>query len=252
MNQTATQDAGGPAASGTASFRELFRLFRAEQSNPRALYEELGERAARTLEARVGPLAGQHVADIGCGPGWYTHALRRRGADVLPIDYSEDELALAGEWPEGAIVGDAMDLPLADGSLDGIFSSNMLEHVPDARRVLAEFERVLLPGGWAYVSWTNWYSPWGGHELSPYQYLGPKLGPRAYERRNGPPPKHVVGETLFPLHIGPTLAWLRERPGLEVVHVEPRYWPRLRFVVDVPVLREVVTWNCVVWLRKRG
>jgi SAM-dependent methyltransferase len=236
---------------GDASFRELFRLFRGEQTDPRALYEELAERAARDIERREGPLAGRRVADVGCGPGWYTAALRRRGADVLPIDHSEEELALAGDPPPGAIVADAMNLPLEDASFDGVFASNMLEHVPEPRRALAEFERILRPGGWAYVSWTNWYSPWGGHELSPFQYLGPRLGPRAYERMKGPPPKHVVGESLFPLHIGPTLRWLRARPGVVVERVEPRYWPRLRVLVDVPIVREVLTWNCLVWLRRR-
>lgn len=231
----------------------LFRLFRQEQTNPRALYEVLAERAASSIERQLGPLAGQRVADVGCGPGWYTAALRGRGADVLPIDYSEDELALAGDWPEGAIVGDAMDLPLADANLDGVFSSNMLEHVPDHEAALAEFVRVLRPGGWAYVSWTNWYSPWGGHEQTPFHYLGPELGQRVYERRHGGrAPKHVVGETLFPVHIGPVLRFLRSRRDLDVLQVEPRYWPRLRPVMRVPVLREVASWNCVVYLRKRG
>jgi SAM-dependent methyltransferase len=145
-----------------------------------------------------------------------------------------------------------MDLPLADASVDGVLSSNMLEHTPDPRLVLDEIERVLRPGGWAYVSFTNWCSPWGGHDISPYHYLGPRLGLRLYERRHGPPRKNRPGEELFPLHIGPTLRDLRRRPGVVVDAVEPRYWPRLRFVVRVPVVRELATWNCAIYLRRRA
>ena len=36
---------------------------------------------------------------------------------------------------------------------------------------------MLRPGGWAYMSWTNWYSPWGGHDMSPVAPPRPPLGP---------------------------------------------------------------------------
>jgi SAM-dependent methyltransferase len=150
------------------------------------------------------------------------------------------------------MVGDAMDLPLADGSVDGVFASNMLEHTPDSRRVIGEMARVLRPGGWIYLSWTNWFSPWGGHDMTPYHLLGPRLGARLYERRHGQAPKNLLGHTLWPVHIGPTLRFVRARPDLEIVRVEPRYRPRLRLIVHVPLLREVATWNCVIWMRKRA
>jgi SAM-dependent methyltransferase len=231
----------------------LWRLWRNEQADPAALYTVLADRAAEDIEQWFGPLDNQRIADIGCGPGWYTKALRRRGAEVLPIDYSEDELCLAGEPPEGWMVGDAMDLPLESESLDGVFASNMLEHTPDAQKVITEFERVLRPGGWAYVSWTNWFSPWGGHDMTPYHFLGPRLGLRAYARvHGGKLPKNMYGVSLWPVHIGPTLRFIRGRPDLEVLRVEPRYWPQLRPIVDVPLVREVLTWNCVVRIRKRA
>ncbi len=236
----------------TASLLDLARMWRNEGSDPASFYGELATRAAADLERAFGPLAGQRIADVGCGPGWYTRALRTRGADVLPIDYSEAELNLYGGPPEGAIVGDAMNLPLEDACLDGIFASNMLEHTPEPRRVITEMERVLRPGGWAYLSWTNWFSPWGGHDMTPYHLLGPRLGSRLYERRHGHAPKNLLGETLWPVHIGPTLRFIRSRPGLEVMRTEPRYWPRLRLIVDIPVIRELATWNCVVRMRRVG
>ncbi len=234
-----------------AQVRQLWTLWRAEREDPEPFYTLLGRRVAADLDHRYGDLRGQTILDMGCGPGFYTRELRRREATVIPLDNSWEELGLHGEPPEGAILGDAMDLPLGDRSVDGVFTSNMIEHTPRPLAVFDEIERVLRPGGWAYVSWTNWYSPWGGHDISPYHYLGPRLGLRVYEQLHGPPRKNRPGEGLFPLHIGPTLRDLRRRPGIVVDEVQSRYWPGLRFITAIPVVREVVTWNCAIYLRKR-
>jgi SAM-dependent methyltransferase len=170
---------------------------------------------------------------------------------VLPVDNSAEELALAGDPPEGAIIADAAELPFEDASIDGAFASNLLEHAPDTEGIIREIERVLKPGGWGYVSWTNWYSPWGGHDMSPYHFLGPGRGPELYVRRHGPPRKNPYGAGLWAVHIGPTLRYVRSRPGLEIERVEPRYWPRLAFITRIPGVREVATWNCVIRVRRR-
>ncbi len=44
-------------------------------------------------------------------------------------------------------MGDATVLPIADGSLDHVIASEVLEHIPADHVALAEFERVLKPGG---------------------------------------------------------------------------------------------------------
>ena len=242
-----------PLAAGSerrAGVADLWRLWRNESDDPETFYGVLAERAVSDLEHSFGPLDDQHIADLGCGPGWYTEALRAVGAKVTPIDHDSSELERNGRRLEGAVVGDAMNLPVPDGLFDGVFASNMLEHTPEPHRVITEIARVLRPGGWAYVSWTNWFSPWGGHDMTPYHFLGPRLGLRLYRRRHGNQPKCVYGESLWPCHIGPTLRFIRSRPELQVVGVEPRYWPALRVIVDVPILRELATWNCVVRLRK--
>lgn len=228
----------------------LWRLWRNEAADPEAFYGVLAERAVLDLQRWFGPLQDQRIADIGCGPGWYTSAMREAGADVVPIDHDVAALEAGGQPLAGAIVGDAMDLPLADGSVDGVFASNMLEHTPEPERVIAEIARVLAPGGWAYISWTNWFSPWGGHDMTPYHFLGPRLGLRLYRRRHGNEPRCVYGTSLWPVHIGPTLRFMHSMPEMQVLAVEPRYWPSLRMIVDIPVVRELATWNCVVRLRR--
>jgi SAM-dependent methyltransferase len=222
----------------------LWRLFRNERADPEPFYGLLAAELAADLDRRHGPLAGQELLDLGCGPGWYTAALRDCGAAVVPIDNSAEELGATP--PEGALLADARALPFADASADGVVCSNLLEHTPDAPAVIAEIERVLRPGGWAYVSWTNWYSPHGGHDMSPYHLLGPRLGPRLYERLRGRPRKNAYGDGLWAVHIGATLRAVRARPGLRITGVEPRYWPRLRWLCRIPGVREVATWNCVI------
>ena len=227
----------------------LVRLWRNEVEDPAPFYGALARRAAADLERSYGPLAGRSLLDLGCGPGFYTAALRERGADVIPVDNDPAEMTGTGAPPEGAIVADAGALPIEASSVDGVFCSNMLEHTPAPERVIAEIERVLRPGGWGYISWTNWLSPWGGHSISPYHYLGPRLGPRVHDRLHGPAAKNRVGEGLFPTYIGRMLRLVRTRPGLEIVRVEPRYWPRLAFICRIPGLRELASWNCVIRVR---
>jgi SAM-dependent methyltransferase len=230
----------------------LVRLWRNEVQDPAPFYGALARRAAEDLERAYGPLGGRRLLDLGCGPGFYTAALRERGADVIPVDNDPAEMAGTGVPPEGAIVADAGALPIEDSSVDGVFCSNMLEHTPTPERVIAEIERVLRPGGWGYISWTNWLSPWGGHSISPYHYLGPRLGPRVHDRLHGSAAKNRVGEGLFPTYIGRMLRLVRTRPGLEIERVEPRYWPRLAFICRIPGLRELASWNCVIRVRARA
>jgi SAM-dependent methyltransferase len=149
------------------------------------------------------------------------------------------------------VIADGTRLPLADASLDGVFCSNLLEHAPDTEGVFAEVARVLRPGGWAWVSWTNWYSPWGGHEITPYQYLGPRWGPRVYERFHGRPRKNVPGEGLFPVHVGPTIRLAASDRRLRLIDAVPRYYPSQRWLLKVPALREVLAWNCLLLLERR-
>ena len=226
---------------------ELFRLFRREQQDPVPFYERLAELAADSLGER---LPGRRVLDLGCGPGHYTRALRARGADVVPIELQPSELYLPGGPPPGAAVGDGMALPLRSGAVDGFFCSNMLEHTPHPERVLAEATRVVTPGGWIWLSWTNWYSPWGGHEMSPWHYLGSDVALRRYRRRHGAEPKNVPGETIFPLHIGRMMRTVREDGRVRLAGAWPRYYPSQRWLLRVPGLREIAAWNCVLLLER--
>ncbi len=113
--------------------------------------------------------------------------------------------------------------------------------------------RATRPGGLIYLSFTNWYSPWGGHEMSPWHYLGAGRAERRYRRKHRGAPNHQVGASLFPLHVGQVLRMMRQRADVDVIAARPRYYPRwCRVVLAVPGLREVVTWNLLLILRRTG
>ncbi|MDG4862220.1 class I SAM-dependent methyltransferase [Streptomyces sp. T-3] len=219
-----------------------------EQSDPEHTYNLLARDAADQVERYV-RLDGRTVVDIGGGGGYFTEEFRRRGAQSYLFE--PDTRELGKEPPKGTVVADGYLLPLQDGVADVAFSSNVLEHVDDPGTFLSEMVRVTRPGGLIYVSFTNWYSPWGGHEWAPWHYLGADRAKQRYQRRTGKPAKHTLGENLYAIHIGPTLRQVRARDDVQVVSARSRYWPFLASAVTkVPGLREFATWNLLLILRR--
>jgi SAM-dependent methyltransferase len=240
------------AVSGLARSVHLFKLFRREPVDPDTFYKFLAADTIRQLR-RYTTLEGAVAVDIGGGPGYTAEALKGEGARCCVVEYSHDELLLHDRQPDVAVQGDGQALPVATGSVRLAHSSNVLEHVPDPFAMLSEMARVIEPGvGVGYLTFTNWLSPWGGHETSPWHYLGGERAVRRFTARHGRPPKNRYGESLFPLHIGEVLRWFADRPDLEALWVGPRYLPDwARWVVRVPGVREVATWNLVVVFRRR-
>jgi SAM-dependent methyltransferase len=237
---------------GVGRSLSLFRLFLREQTDPGLFYRRLAEDAVSQV-AEYGETAGQTVVDIGGGAGYVTAEFRARGADCFLFEPDPAELFGDDGATEGAVLADGYWLPVRDGGADICFSSNVLEHVSDPIGLIGEMIRITRPGGLIYLSFCNWYSPWGGHEMSPWHFLGPRFAERRYRRRHGREPKHLVGRTLYPVHIGPTLRLIRSMSDVEIVDARPRYLPHwCRPVVRVPWLREVLTWNLLLILRRKA
>jgi SAM-dependent methyltransferase len=90
------------------------------------------------------PAAGR-ILELGAGNGWQARRLADAGYVVLALDVDAANPVL-GEHHHVALF-DGVHLPLADHSVDGVFSSNVLEHVRDLPGLLSETRRVLRPGG---------------------------------------------------------------------------------------------------------
>lgn len=243
--------ADGHRATLARSIR-LFSAFLKEQSDPGHCYGLIALDTVAQLGGYL-DLRGALVVDVGAGSGFFTRALEAAGARCVSVDCDAGEMTAHGPAPRTAVLGSALELPLRTDSADLCFSSNVLEHVPDPCRMGAEMLRVTRPGGLVYLSFTNWLSPWGGHETSPWHYLGGERAARRYERRTGRPPKNRYGDSLHPVSVAGALGWARDREDAEIIDVFPRYHPRWATkVVRIPGLREIVTWNLVLVLRKRA
>jgi 2-polyprenyl-6-hydroxyphenyl methylase/3-demethylubiquinone-9 3-methyltransferase len=101
---------------------------------------------------RIDPV-GRRTLDVGCGGGLLAEEFARLGCRVTGIDPSEPSLEVARahaqqsglEIEYGRGVGE--ELPFDDGSFDTVYCCDVLEHVQDLGRVIAETARVLRPGG---------------------------------------------------------------------------------------------------------
>jgi SAM-dependent methyltransferase len=114
-------------------------------------------------------VTGAHVLDAGCGSGYYTEEMARRGARVTAMDGSAQMAAHAAERLEAcgllarsagatgtvsvrvADLGHPLDF-LGNSTVDGILSALVMHYLRDWGPTLDEFRRVLKPGGWLLIS----------------------------------------------------------------------------------------------------
>jgi SAM-dependent methyltransferase len=95
------------------------------------------------------------VLEAGCGIGTDAAQFVRSGARYTGIDFSPTALDLAGRRPElrdaRLVQGSVVELPFPDDSFDLVYSNGVIHHLPQTSQAIAEFHRVLRPGGTAIV-----------------------------------------------------------------------------------------------------
>lgn len=100
----------------------------------------------------------ERLLDVGCGDGGVSRLLRERVAEVDAVD-----VVMSPEWSDepglSFRVADGEQLPFADASFDLVHSKDSLHHMDDPAHALAEYRRVLKPGGSALIVEANRYNP---------------------------------------------------------------------------------------------
>jgi SAM-dependent methyltransferase len=147
------------------------------------------------------------ILDSGCGDGFVAELLRERVGQVVAVDVERFET-----WRDGPgltfRVADAETLPFEDRTFDVVHSKDSLHHMGSPDRALAEYRRVLKPGGSALIIEANRYNPTffphmtlaGGHEHFTrrlFRKLVRAVFPRArfdaFEAHYVPPLERVLG-----------------------------------------------------------
>jgi len=136
---------------------------------------------------------GDRVLDAACGMGYGAHvlAMRSSASAVLGLDGSLFAVEYARcNYGSARVAFEAGDLPSAlrrheDGSFDCIVSFETLEHVSEPEALLAEFHRLLVPGGRILVSVPNDWADESGEDPNPHHlhvYTWDKLREQVSER----------------------------------------------------------------------
>jgi 2-polyprenyl-6-hydroxyphenyl methylase / 3-demethylubiquinone-9 3-methyltransferase len=166
-----------PAAAGTADPAEVARFdalaeewwkpdgaFKTVHAFNAARLAHIAERLPALLgrDPRAEqPLAGVRIIDVGCGAGLVAEPLSRLGADVLSIDASERNVAVAERHARlsGAPVRYRHALPEdcveEAGRFDAVLSLEVVEHVADLPAFLAALARLVAPGGILLIGTIN-------------------------------------------------------------------------------------------------
>lgn len=118
--------------------------------------------------------AGYRVMEIGSAEGGVLAALVQAGAkDALATDIAQNRLDM------GANISKILELPIEfkyhnimqddipaewQNSADLVILRDVIEHLDDAETALANIQKFLKPGGFLYITFPPYYSPYGGHQ----------------------------------------------------------------------------------------
>jgi SAM-dependent methyltransferase len=142
----------GPSAydAVAATYAQLFRDTLDDSPLDRAILGAFAELVKKGGDGQV--------ADVGCGPGHITAHLHGLGLAAFGVDASAEMIALARQAYPGLRFdeGSMAALDIADGALGGVLSRWSIIHTPprEIPVILAEFYRVLAPGGHLLVGFS--------------------------------------------------------------------------------------------------
>ncbi|WP_392675663.1 class I SAM-dependent methyltransferase [Streptomyces sp. LN785] len=148
---TLAQAEGVTAYAGTISAADVYQDWAPHYDAPGNQMIDIEQPVVRRL---LDGLPAGTALDAACGTGRHTAYLQELGHHVIGVDASPDMLNQARKRLPGVEFheADLHRLPLPDNAVDTVVCALALTHVPDLAPVLAEFARVLRPGGDLVIS----------------------------------------------------------------------------------------------------
>ena len=176
---------------------------------------EVDFRATSIAERLLRHSEGQRVLDAGCGSGFLSLELLRRGKDVTPIDHEEEMVQLTNQtlaqngFDETAQVHSLDQLDrLGSESFDEIYCCDVIEHVEDDQAAMAQLKSLIKPGGQLILTVPAWPFLYGERDRRMHHF-------RRYSRK--------------------ALATLFERTGFQIEHL--RWWNLSGFLLNTFVIK---------------
>ena len=96
----------------------------------------------KSIVDEIKAVCGPSLLDLGCGVGGYSKTLMDAGFQVQALDVNPRYVEIAKKLKVHARKYDGFTLPLADASVDTVFMVEVLEHIPEPERMIAEVYRV--------------------------------------------------------------------------------------------------------------
>jgi uncharacterized protein YbaR (Trm112 family)/SAM-dependent methyltransferase len=145
-------------------------FFMPGQSSPFAPWDPAFTLYLIKLFGVTAPLLNLHPGDIvmdsGCGYAWTSEWLLRSGFEPIGVDICRTYLEIAvertGHQLPHLVIGDVEQLPLQAGIAQSVLAYESFHHVPDRRRAMTQYERVLRDGGVVVLA-----EPGEAHETAP-------------------------------------------------------------------------------------
>jgi len=160
--------------------------------------EKRFEKLYRDLENKFSILKGKRILEIGSGSGERSVAFALAGSSVIGIEPNYygllASLLRAHRYPRIKVnfcQSFGENLPFKDNTFDMVVSFEVLEHVKDIDRVIAECFRVLKKGGIIYCETANNLFPYEGHYRMFWPPLLPKSLGKIYARLKNKDPSHL-------------------------------------------------------------
>ena len=195
--------AGNGPGWNTGTHQDFYRYYETQSGGlaARQRFMAIQTLLARALGGSHGPL---NVADVGCGAGTQCRLWAERGHQVYGADINKALIALARKRAgESGLqisfeVASATALPWPDDSMDVCIVPELLEHIADWRGCIAEFVRVLRPGGALYLSTSNKLCPVQEEFDLPLYSWYPAFMKRRYEELARTTRPELAGYAIYP------------------------------------------------------
>jgi SAM-dependent methyltransferase len=213
-----------------------------EASRNRLAYRQM----AAALEYAARRYATGRLVDIGCGTKPWRATFAPHIDEHIGVDHGDTMHGLA----EVDLIADAYDIPLADGSVDTVLLTEVLEHLEDPEKALAECRRVLRSGGYVIAttpfSWPLHEQPRDFFRYSPYglRHLSDAAGLEVAE-------VHALSGIWTTISLHFSGAMLRYRPHAPLlVDAVSVLAQRLAWWLEQVDFRETLSWNHLLIARR--